>query len=586
MNSSGHPESGERPGHKIARAPQHRWLMILRLLISTFLLITLSLLKTHGNMADPALNWFSVGLAALGIYFSLVVFYYFLPGLGRWNFFLQASQAAADLALAICLTLITGGGDSPFSFLFLIAILNSSFWGGVRGGLVVATFSAALWGGLVTLQGSGWLASWLPDLNLAPGSGNSLVRILINTGACYLVAGLSGYLAAQLFLSRRALVRSQTYLDRLADLNENIIQSIDSGLITVDQSGLILSVNQAGQAILGRELPELARRPWQLFLPQLEHILPLSPGGRTSFFDAGGLRFEYLREADGQELLLELNVLALMDRSGEVWGRLFVLKDLTSFSQMEEAVRKAEHLAALGELAAGLAHELRTPLTSMTGAWHLLSEQSPEPEDQQRLIKIIGREMERLAKLTTDFLSFARPARANPKAFVLDPLVADQLKLFQHSRQEGMVLESRLGAPPPVYFDEDQIRQIIWNLLMNAVEAGEKSEHLHILVETGLAPAWPDHVSLRISDNGPGIAHENLTKIFEPFFTTKSSGNGLGLPTINRILHEGNGHITVTSSMKGVTTFTVLLPQMGRTGNIAASAPGRRPKMNINFSEP
>ncbi len=556
------------------KTPQQRWLMILRLVICTFLLISLVLIKAHGNTRDIYLQWFEPGLAALGFYYFQAVVYYIFPGRGRREAFQQTAQIAADLALAICLTMITGGGDSPFSFLFLLAIINAAFQGGIRTALIVATFSTALWGGLITLQDSGHLLTWLPELHLEPtsiggleaGLTARLVRILINAGACYLVAILSGYLAGQLFISRRALVRSQARIDRLAGLNENILQSIDSGLITMDQSGLILSVNRAGLEILGQKLGNLVGRPWQLFFPQLEHILPLSHRGRPVFFDAGGLRFEYTRDSDRRELTLELNVLALKDAGGDIWGRLFVLKDLTSLSRMEETVRRAEHLAGLGELAAGLAHELRTPLASMTGAWHLLSEQSLEPADQQRLIAIIGREMERLAKLTNDFLSFARPARGNPRPFDLGGLVADQLKVFTSSPREEVTVESRLAATPPVFFDPDQLSQILWNLLTNAVEAKNEGEPLRISVETGLDPAWPNHVVLRIGDTGRGIPHENLERLFEPFFTTKSTGNGLGLATVSRILHEGQGHIDVSSVHRGETVFTVWLPRADGAG--------------------
>ena len=542
------------------RTTQQRWLMIQRLIISTFLLFSLFALKAKGGEQELSLEWFGPGLAALGIYYVLSILYYYLPDQGVAGGFLRVAQVASDLALAICLTMITGGGDSPFSFLFILVIINSSFLGGIQTALIVATFSAALWAGMVTLQDSGALVGWVPDLKLREISGSRLVRILINTGACYLVAFLSGYLAGQLFLSRRALVSSQVRLDRLADLNENIIQSIDSGLITMDHSGLILTVNRAGLDIFGRTLSEMRGRPWQMFLPQLEHILPRALTTRRG---ASGLRFEFLRESDRLELLLELNVLALQDQDGELWGRLLVLKDLTSLSQMEEAVHKAERLASLGELAAGLAHELRTPLASMTGAWHMLSEQSPDPEDQRRLISIVGREMDRLAKLTKDFLSFARPARANPSVFDLGSLVSDQLKLFDVSHRQGITVATRLELTPPVFFDPDQLRQVIWNLLANALEAGEQQDRLCISVETGADPGWPDYVALRIINDGPGIPHANLPKIFEPFFTTKSTGNGLGLATINRILHEGQAHIIVNSSHTGPTVFTVLLPRAG-----------------------
>lgn len=548
---------------------QQRWLMVLRLCISTFLLLSLYLLKNHGESGEINYNWFVVGLAALGLYYILAVLFYYLPGQGGEKGFHKGAQIAADLALGICLTMVSGGADSPFVFLFIIVVINGAFLGSIRHALLAATFSSIVWGALVVLQYGGVLDIWLsaaispkqPQIAKALSSGSLLVRILINTGSCYLVAFLSGYLAGQLFLSRTALVKSQAHLDRLEDLNESIIQSIDSGLITMDHNGLILTVNRAGLDLMGWQIQDVIGRPWQMYLPQLEHILPLSPRGRATIFDTGGLRFDYLRESDGRELILELNVLALVDKNGEIWGRLFVLKDLTSLSHMEDAVRKAEHLAALGELAAGLAHELRTPLASMTGAWHMLAQQTLGPEDQQRLISIIGREMERLAKLTNDFLSFARPARGNAKPFNLSQLVADQLKVFEHSHNRNhVVVNSNLAQTPEVYFDQDQLSQIIWNLFSNALEACEKNAEIIITVETGLDINWPGHVILKVGDNGPGIPHENLSKIFEPFFTTKTTGNGLGLPIVSRILHEGHGNITVASSYRGGTNFTVMVP--------------------------
>ena len=553
-----------------ARSPQRRWLMVLRLAISTFLLISFSLLKIYGgHQQDFNLLWLRYGLGAIGLYYVLSVLFYFVqPKVRRMAILFQALQVVADLALTTCLIMITGGAESPFSFLFLIVIINSAFLGGIRTALVVATFSAAIWGGLITLQDIGSLSAWLPELFVPLSSeakaiglvGARLVRILISTSSCYLVAFLSGYLAGQLFLSRTALVKSQAHLGRLEDLNESIIQSIDSGLVTMDHNGLILTVNQAGLEILGWRLPDVLGRPWQLFLPQLEHVLPLSPRGRAAIFDTGGLRFEYERMFDNRELILELNVLALVDKNGEIWGRLLVVKDLTSLSHMEDAVRKAEHLAALGELAAGLAHELRTPLASMTGAWHMLSQQTLEPEDQSRLINIIGREMERLAKLTNDFLSFARPAHSSPKVLNLNAVVSDQLKVFESSLSNDVTLVNGLGEKFMIYFDQDQLSQIIWNLLSNAVDAGKGRPDLRITVETGRDANWPRHAVLRVIDNGAGIPYEALQKIFEPFFTTKSSGNGLGLPIVSRILHEGNGHITVASSHRSGTIFSIMLP--------------------------
>jgi two-component system sensor histidine kinase PilS (NtrC family) len=438
---------------------------------------------------------------------------------------------------------------------------------------MVATFSATLWGGLLTLHGTELLTKFLPGglaglkAVAAPDDLLSLRlnSILINTGACYLVAFLSGHLAGQLLLSRRALDASQANLGRLADLNELIIQSIDSGLVTTSRDGLVLTVNRPGLKILGLTLEEMIGRPWwSLFLPGPARAIPLS-NRRGPAAEDGGLRFKYARKNDGRELTLELSVLALINSSEETWGRLFVLKDLTSFIKMEEEVHKAEHLAALGEMAAGLAHELRTPLASLTGAWHMLAQDAPDQEDRRRLSGIIGREMDRLAKLTNDFLSFARPVRGKPGFFDLPALAADQLAVFSRAKRPGLQLESRFQPVPAAFFDRDHFCQIVWNLLTNALEAGARQEKLNIIVETGRDPAWPRHIAFKVANDGPPIPPENRDRLFEPFFTTKSTGNGLGLATVSRLLHEGGGDITVDFTPSAFTTFTVFFPTAPRS---------------------
>ena len=552
------------------KPPQQRWPMILRLIIGTFLLISLIALNYNGVFPDFVQYWFWPGIEAVGFYLLLSIIFYYWPFWDRTGILYQAVQVITDMGLAICMTLITGGSESPFSFLFLLAIINGSLLGGTKAALIVATFVSATWGIQLTLQDFGFLTDWFPSMttgkflddsvvDFLPTSGR-LIHILINTGSCYLVAFLSGYLSDLLFLSKRDLVTSQDKIYQLAVLNENIIHSIDAGLITTDHNGIILTANRACLEILGYNSSELIGRSWSLFLPQFVS-LNKAPLKVNQSKDPKARRVKFLRKCDEMELILEFSMLALSNNNESPKGRLLVLKDLTSWAMMEEAMRRSEHFAALGELAAGLAHELRTPMASMSGAWHMLSQNEYGTDDQERLFSIIGREMERLANLTNDFLAFARPVHANSSTFDIESVLSDQFKIFLHSKPNNVSLITTFSSNHPVYFDQDQFSQIVWNLLTNAVEAGEDQDNLIINIEISLDPKWPDHVMLCFKDNGPGITPENLPKLFEPFFTTKPTGNGLGLPIINRILHTGGGNIIVSSIPYEVTTFTVLLPR-------------------------
>ena len=552
------------PPHNIQfnKPPQQRLPMIIRLIIGTFLLSALVALKYNEVFPGFIQYWFWLGTGAVGLYLLLSIVFYYHPFGDRIKGFSQAFQVIIDMAIAICMTLITGGSESPFSFLFLLAIINGAFIGGTKVSLVVATFVAAIWGTQLTFQEFGLLVGWFPSMttgvfsgdnsaSLVPTSGR-LILILINTGSCYLVAFLSGYLSDLLFLSKKDLITSQAQIYQLAVLNENIIHSIDAGLITTDHNGIILTANRACLEILGYTSSELLGHPWSLFLPQFTSLSD-RPFKINRSKEPRARRIKYLRRTDDSELILELSMLALSNNNSSPKGRLLVLKDLTSWDMMEEAVRRAEHFAALGELAAGLAHELRTPMASMSGAWHMLSQKEYGADDQDRLFSIIGREMDRLA--------FARPVNINPSTFDIGTVLSDQLKIFMHSKPDSVSVKTSFACNHLVYFDQDQFSQIVWNLLSNAVEAGEDSSSLTITVEVNLNPKWPDHVVLRFIDNGPGILLENIPKLFEPFFTTKPTGNGLGLPIISRILHMGGGNIVVSSIPDESTIFTVLLPK-------------------------
>ncbi|MDR1110433.1 MAG: PAS domain-containing protein [Deltaproteobacteria bacterium] len=540
---------------------RQRWLFVLRLLVSTFLSLTITLLYINGRAPAIFGFWIRSIVAVLIVSYLLAFFHFFvLPRLLKPGHQIIV-QMFCDTLQASTVIVLTGGFDSTLNFIFIVVVINSAFLGGLRISFIAATLSAMAWAGILDLHFYGYLPG-LPPLGDYMGPTELALNILVNTGASYLVAVLSGHLSTQLDLSSRALFSSQTSLDRLSELNENIIQSIDSGLITTDNQGRVLSINLAGRELLKVSPSAAIGLPWRVLFPELDG----QPGSvfhgdsEELFHQIKSLRLRHVRPADRAELDIELSILTLRDANNEGWGRLLVIKDQTALIQMEGEIKRSEHMAAVGQLAAGLAHEIRTPLASMTGSWHMILSNSVRPEDQNRLMNIIGREMNRLEELVGDFLSFAKPTAGNPQPIDLNSLIEDQVHIFSSWKGEEANLEARLSDIPRVLFDYGQLSQVVFNLIQNAMEAAVDTRQPHVIVETAQEPRRPGYVSVAISDNGGGISEDNIKRIFEPFFTTKSKGNGLGLAMVWGIIMRGNGNISVRSAPGTMTTFTVLLP--------------------------
>jgi two-component system sensor histidine kinase PilS (NtrC family) len=474
-----------------------------------------------------------------------------------------------DIIWASALIVLTGGFDSALLFLFIIVVINSAFLGGLRVSFIAATLTTFAWAGIVDLHYYGYLPG-LPPLGEYLSPAELAVNILVNTGASYMVAILGGHLSTQLELSSQALVKSQSTLDRLAELNDNIVHSIDSGLITIDNQDRVLSINQAARNILRISSGEAAGRSWRFFLPELSGVrdIPLKLPHQAP---DGGVRFRHTRALDKAELTLELTVLALVDENNEPWGRLMVLKDLTAINEMEAQVQRNEHLAAMGKLAAGLAHEIRTPLASMKGSWHMMLSQGLAKDDERRLMLIIGREMERLEQLVAEFLAFARPAAGNPEAIDLYGFMEDQVRVLKGAVGDGADITLSHEFIPPVLFDSGKLRQVVWNLLQNAIEAADPQRRLKVDITLKNSEACPGNVDLVLSDNGRGIEEAHLKHIFEPFWTTKDKGTGLGLATSWSLLQKGGGNIYVSTAPGRGTVMTLSLPRFSPKASFAAA---------------
>ncbi|HET8759989.1 MAG TPA: ATP-binding protein, partial [Nitrospiria bacterium] len=264
----------------------------------------------------------------------------------------------------------------------------------------------------------------------------------------------------------------------------------------------------------------------------------------------------------GRRVLLGMTLSWLKDSNGEPMGMVGIFQDLTEIKALEDKVRQRERLASVGELAAGLAHEIRNPLAAISGAMEVLQQDLRLEGEPGTLMGIALRETERLDDLIGQFLLYARPPSPQKRYCDLVRLVKETLVLLRtHNdfRPAIEVAEQLPDAPVWVEADANQIRQVVWNLLVNALQAMPDGGRLSVRLRA-VAAKRSNAVALTIGDTGQGVKSEDLHRMFLPFFTTKPGGSGLGLAIVHRIVEEHRGHVDVQSEWTKGTQVTVTLP--------------------------
>jgi two-component system sensor histidine kinase PilS (NtrC family) len=435
-------------------------------------------------------------------------------------------QVALDVGVVAGLVLRTGRSESVFVFLFSLASVSGAILLFRRGALSATALSVAAYLA-VALSGSERVA---------------LATVLVHTCAFVATAVLATYLAEQLRDTGERLAARESDLANITALHEAIVQSMNGGLLTLDPGGRITFLNRGGELMTGMELGHLRGRAAQEAFPMF--------GERVARDEIDFVN------ARGERLRLGYSSFPLAGRGGTVLGTAVIFQDLTQLRAMQEAVESAQRLADLGRLAAGLAHELRNPLASLSASIELLRE--PAGQEERRLIDIALRETERLNALVTDFLRFARPPPVRRARVELGAVLAETLDAFTCDPvAAGLRLERDL-QPAVLDCDADQVRQVAWNLLLNAAQAVAEREGGRVRVTC--APLAGGGARFEVEDDGPGIPAEERARIFLPFHSTKPGGTGLGLATVLRIVAAHEGRVAVESKPGDGARFSVVLP--------------------------
>jgi signal transduction histidine kinase len=267
---------------------------------------------------------------------------------------------------------------------------------------------------------------------------------------------------------------------------------------------------------------------------------------------------------DGRTVPLGVTPSVLRDQEG-VRGSVLIFQDITDVKRMEEQMRRQDRLAAVGELAAGIAHELRNPLASISGSAEVLNESLvPEGEDA-RLLALMLKESSRVNRIIEEFLDYTRiqPLKSDPVD--LARVAEETLILVRNhpAHREGREVELDLTDCPKVQADEGQLKQVLLNLVINGLEAMEEGGRVTLRCPDASMrePVAPGLVEIWVQDDGPGVAPGEQERIFEPFHTGKRGGTGLGLAVVQRIVESHHGHIRFSPDREGRSTFRLYLPE-------------------------
>ena len=544
-----------------------QWLMFFRVVVITFLLgITiLAQLKQTPSFLAPFLIYL---YAVIGTVYFLTFVYAFTINKIKDLALFSYLQIILDTFIITFLIYSTGGKESIFPFMYSLSIITASILVYRKGGFFIASVCSILYGGLLDLEFYGIISPVSDKLFEQKGyqSVNLFSSILINITAFYLVAFLSTLLSEQARRSKQELQKKQVDFDQLEAINRNIVQSINSGLLTTDLENKITFFNKAAEEITGYSFDQAHNSGVEEVFPFLRNIKgvfrdPLSP-------DHPPFRFESICERqDGDIMYLGFSTSPLRDSRGEELGNIMIFQDLTTFKEMEKHIKMVDRLAAVGRLAAGIAHEMRNPLASMSGSIQVLKDELQLNDRDERLMSIAIRETERLNSLITDFMVFAQPGLGERKIVDIAGVISDTLDDFIISPEWNKDIEvfRDISEDIKVEADPKQLKQVFKNLFINAVQAMPDSGKLRIEVRSAGSTAGTqqhlfDSSEIIISDTGCGISKENLDKIFDPFFTTKDRGTGMGLAIVFRIIESYQGNIVINSEVGQGTTFTIHLP--------------------------
>ncbi len=469
--------------------------------------------------------------------------------------FLIALQFLSEIINEAGIVFSTGNMYSPFSALFLLTIVSTALIYRLIGTLLVASvvsvvYAAVTWINITVGAWSDFFGENLAISQTTVGDTyfySTFLHILI----FYLVAFISGFLAEKLQSKDLQLSSASAALKEARLDTGDILWHLNCGLITVDGSGNVVYFNRIAQSILGIMESQVSGRSCrEVFNGQLAPLRDNLLNVLETQVRLSRTEFEIERD-EGRSIPIGLSTSTLYDENFDARGVIAIFQDLTEAKDMHQKIRQADRMAAIGELSACIAHEIRNPLAAISGSVEVLKSELNVEGDNDKLLSLIIKESSRLNKILSDFLLYARVGQPAYKKVEINSLISDVIEVTRRHPAYHDGISLSMSCEQRVMYvsgDEDQLKQLLLNLLVNACEAIQLANGL---IEVKVVPQKTDDqlssVNVIVRDDGPGISSHEMQSIFLPFHSTKKGGTGLGLAIVSRLAESLGGKIEVIS---------------------------------------
>lgn len=556
----------ERLGQKLT-LERKLWWLILGRLAAALILMLVGVVWTGGTSPQP---W-GTTVTLLTVLIYLTIFYSLAHRFTKTLTFQAWLQFTVDIFLVTWLVWNSNVVYSPYTALYIVIIAISSVFLGRRGALVTSVASAVFFTGSALVAISGYGGHPAQAL-LASSMSQTIQSVGLFDVAFFVVGLLSGRLAEYQAHSDTRLIAAAQSLANLRAFHERIVESIRSGLITTDLHGRIFTFNAAAEEITGYEEQAVRGQDASIIFGDLTEHIKASMQRSSSRSTSSRLEADCLT-SEGMRLRLGFSISPLFSETGETTGTIITFQDLTHIRALEETSRRQDQLAAVGRLAASIAHEIRNPLAAMRGSIQMLRHEMTHESSQVELMEIILRESDRLNRIITDFLTYARPRQASRSRVNVGDLMTQTFKLIKYSPEVGekQTVETEVNDDSGLAdADPEQLQQVFWNLARNALQAMPEGGTLRAT----LTRNSDNRLRIIFSDTGRGMTPTQVEHLFEPFSST-TGGTGLGLSIVYKIIRDHGGTINVSSREGQGTKISIELPAAEYSSEIINPRPDR-----------